>query len=253
MDSEGIYPDLAEEACAAGAAVESRSPDLGVAEAPTPPQWLGGALYSADGLNYAPPYPAGAIVGYADGYGNNFLIHSLSQILHGPLNAKQSHALRDKCVSVRATLVNKYECIPHAELELADLWHLIIEELGGSPREWNVICWAGYRCEEVECAGGGARCARLRHSAGPPGHFEPLWIPGDFPQSGSLRVLNEGSGNDIEVGEVPPDAIVGICSDREHPAAHQQEAGKPRETIAPKSRPRNLRRPRKKFGPKSRR
>ena len=68
-------------------------------------------------------------------------------------------------MSVRASLVNKYGCSPNAELELADWRQLIIEELGGIPQEWNVICWAGYRCEEVECAGAGrgapANAARL--------------------------------------------------------------------------------------------
>ena len=103
-------------------------------------------------------------------------------------------------MAVRAFLANKYGCVPNAELELADWWHLVIEELGGIPQEWSVICWARYRCEEVECLVGGARRARIPHSAGPPGHFEPFRIPSDFPQSASLRELNEGSENAIEGG-----------------------------------------------------
>ena len=101
---------------------------------------FGGSLYCADGPNYAPPYPAGAVVGYADGSGNNCLIHSLAQILHGPQTTQKSRALRNRCVDVRASLVDKYGRIPHAELELAAWRRLIIEELGGSPQDWNVLC-----------------------------------------------------------------------------------------------------------------
>ena len=94
---------------------------------------MGGALYSVGGLNFAPPYPTGAMVGYADGFKNNCLIHSLAQILHGPMSAEESHALRGTCVSVRASLVDKYGCSPNAELELSDWWHLIIEGARRNP------------------------------------------------------------------------------------------------------------------------
>ena len=76
--------------------------------------------------------------------------------------------------------------------------------------------WAGFRCEGVECVGNGARCARLRHSTGPPGHFEPLWISNGVLSADPLRPLNVRPENAVEDGgvEVIPDAIVGICGDR---------------------------------------
>ena len=93
-------------------AVDSRILSPGAEEGQAPPQWADGALYSVAGLNFAPPYPTGAIIGYADGFGNNCLIHSLAQILRGPMSDGESHALRGFCASVRASLVAKYSCVP---------------------------------------------------------------------------------------------------------------------------------------------
>ena len=75
--------------------------------------------------------------------------------------------------------------------------------------------------EHVECAGNGARCARLRHSAEPPGHLEPLWVTiGDLPVA-PLQSLNKHPGNTIEDAgiEVISDAIVGIYGDKKDFAA----------------------------------
>merc|ERR1712112_50099 len=57
----------------------------------------------------------------------------------------------------------------------------IIEELGGDPPDWNVLCWSGRDSGIAEAAGSGGKCARLRHTAGPPGHFVPVWV--DAPEN----------------------------------------------------------------------
>ena len=138
---------------------------------------MGGSLYSPEGPNYAPPFPEGAAVGAADGYGNNCLIHSLSQILSGARWAGSAcTSVRPRCAAVREALVVKYGCDPHAELELQVWWHLIVEELGGDPSDWNVLCWSGRDSGIAEAAGCGGRCARMLHAAGPPGHFVPVWV-----------------------------------------------------------------------------
>ena len=80
-----------------------------------------------------------------------------------------------RCAVVRKALVSKYGCDPHAELELHQWWHIIIEELGGDPGDWHIVCWTGSNAEGVESVGSGGRCARLRHFPGHPGHFVPVW------------------------------------------------------------------------------
>ena len=153
-----------------------------------------GSLYSAEGPNYAPPFPEGAVVGAADGYGNNCLIHSLSQILSGERWKEGAcTSIRPRCAAVREALVAKYGCDPHAELELEAWRRLILEELGSDPSDWNVICWSGRDSGVAEAAGRGRRCARMLHAAGPPGHFVPVWV--DLPENaGGQRIREEEPG-----------------------------------------------------------
>ena len=144
---------------------------------PAPPPYPGVSLYSSEGPNYAPPFPEGATVGAADGYGNNCLIHSISQILSGTRWAEgECSAIRPRCAAVRDALVAKRGCDPLAELELQVRWNLIVEELGGDPPDWNVLFWSGRDSGIAESAGSGGRCARMLHAAGPPGHFVPFWV-----------------------------------------------------------------------------
>ena len=131
---------------------------------------------------------------------NNCIAHTIAQILDGPQAQQQSRTLRGRCVDFRTPLVHKYGRSPRAELEVTVWWRLIIEELGGRPHDWNVLCWTGYMYDTVERAGNGALCARLRHSAGPPGHFETLWVSiVDLPAA-PLQPINEHPTNTIEDG-----------------------------------------------------
>ena len=139
------------------------------------PPWVGAPLYVAGGPTAAPGFPHGGAIGFADGSGNNCLIHIIAQILDAAERGDQRLASREKCVYVRHSLVVKYGCILHAALELEVWRHLIIEELGGRPNEWHVLCWSGFGGESAQCVGAGERCARLCHTVGPPGHFVPIW------------------------------------------------------------------------------
>ena len=165
--------------------------------------------------------------GRIDGSGNNCLIRRIAQILDGPHSRQKSRTLRGRCVAVRTSLVDKYGRSPHDELDLTAWWCLIIEELGGRPQDWNVLCWAGYMYENVECFGDGARRARLRHSIGLPGRFEPLWVSIGVLPAAPLQPLNVRPGNPIDDGgvEVIPDAIVGPYGKKKDTNAPQQETG----------------------------
>ena len=79
---------------------------------------------------------------------------------------------------MRGALVAKYGCCPNSELELHVWRPFIIEELGGDPSDWNSIRWSGIGSAGAEAVGSGWRCARLLHTAGPPGHFVPVWVEG---------------------------------------------------------------------------
>ena len=109
-----------------------------------PPPFLGRILYSAEGRNYAPPSPEGAVVGASDGYANNCLFHSLSQILSGDRpESGACSAIRERCAPFRDALVAKYGCGPFAELEMQLRRRLIVEDLGGrSVRlECSLLVW----------------------------------------------------------------------------------------------------------------
>ena len=108
-----------------------------------PPLRTGAILYSSDGPNYAPSFPGGALVGSADGFGNNCIAHSLSQILSGDRAGAPDRCARRRCASVRGALVSKYGCFTQSELELHVCWHLIVEELGGRPSDRDVVCCYG--------------------------------------------------------------------------------------------------------------
>ena len=139
-----------------------------------PPAFQGVGLYSALGPNYAPSSTDGAVVGEADGYGGNCLFRSLDQMMSGDRAAGAESTRRARCASARSALVAKCGCDPVAELELHVWWRLIVEELGGDPSDWDILCWAGGDSVGVEAAGCGRRCARLLRAAGPPGQFVPL-------------------------------------------------------------------------------
>ena len=122
-----------------------------------------------------PKFPHVEVIGYADGSGNNCLIHSLAQILGAAECGDRRPVSREKCVYVRNSLVVKYGCSLRAELELEVWRHLIVGELGGRPIDWGVLCMSCFGGESAECADAGEICARLRRTVGHPGHFAPIW------------------------------------------------------------------------------
>ena len=148
-------------------------PGLGKIRTPSPMGRT--SLYNAEGHRYAPPFQDDAVVGYANGAGNNCLIHSISQNLDGSQVRPLDRALKDRCVTARAAIVDMYGFCPYDELELHVWRDLIIGELGGRPKDRGVLCWACLRKEGAKRAVAGGRIARLCHISGPPGHFAPVW------------------------------------------------------------------------------
>ena len=120
-----------------------------------PPLWTGAILYDAHGPNYAPAFPEGAVVGSADGYGNNCLIHSLAQILSGDRAGAPDSCTRGRCASVREAIVAKYGCDPNSALELQVWRRLVVEELGGRNSDRDAISWHRTDSDGAEAAGSG--------------------------------------------------------------------------------------------------
>ena len=139
-----------------------------------PPPREGAPLYAAGGPTGAPRFPRGEVIENAGGSGNNFLIHSLSQILDAAECGDRRPASRGKCVYVRHPLVGKYGCALRAGLELEVWRRLFGEELGGRPIEWRDLCWSGFGGESAECVGACERCARLFHTVAPHTPHRPL-------------------------------------------------------------------------------
>ena len=120
--------------------------------------------------------PRGAVVGRADGYGNNCLVRRISRIFIGDRAGAPDSGTRARCASVRETRFATYGCDPNSELELSVWRHLIAEEIGKDPAGWNVLCWPCIDSGSAAADGEGGMCARLLRAIGTPGHFAPVWV-----------------------------------------------------------------------------